>query len=83
MRVDPEHAAATQEAKRKFREAFATLPQREREVAVLLYVKNMTLAEIGEILGVSESRVCQIHGALKKTLRKQLDADSPLFQLVA
>ena len=61
--VDPLHAAAKEEAKDKFRAAFARLPQREREVAVLLYVKNMTLAEIGEILGVSESRVCQIHGA--------------------
>jgi RNA polymerase sigma factor for flagellar operon FliA len=83
VRGDPLVAAATEEAKTKFRAAFATLPQREREVAILLYVKNLTLAEIGEILGVSESRVCQIHGALKKKLRKQLDEDAPLFQLVA
>jgi RNA polymerase sigma factor for flagellar operon FliA len=82
-RVDPEQASAAEEAKRKFRAAFADLPQREREVAVLLYVKNLTLAEIGDILGVSESRVCQIHGQMKKTLRKQLSADEKLFQLVA
>ena len=30
---------------------------------MLLYVKNLTLREIGEVLGVSESRVCQIHGS--------------------
>ena len=83
IRLDPEHVSAAEEAKRKFRAAFAKLPQREREVAVLLYVKNLTLAEIGEILGVSESRVCQIHGQLKKTLRNVLDADAPLFQAVA
>lgn len=83
VRLDPVHAAATEEAKDKFRAAFGRLPQREREVAVMLYVKNLTLAEIGEVLGVSESRVCQIHGALKKTLRQQLDADAPLFQAVA
>ena len=83
VRVDPEHATATIEAKEKFREAFAQLPQREREIAVLLYVKNLTLAEIGEILGVSESRVCQIHGQMKKNLRKQLSADEALFKLVA
>jgi RNA polymerase sigma factor for flagellar operon FliA len=83
VRVDPEHATATIEAKEKFREAFARLPQREREIAVLLYVKNLTLAEIGEIMGVSESRVCQIHGQMKKTLRKALDGDAALFQLVA
>ena len=46
---------------------------------MLLYVKNLTLREIGEILGVSESRVCQIHGQLKKMLREQLDADALLF----
>jgi RNA polymerase sigma factor for flagellar operon FliA len=81
--VDPLHAATKEQAKDRFREAFARLPQREREVAVLLYVKNMTLAEIGEILGVSESRVCQIHGALKKTLRTALDEDAQLFHAVA
>jgi RNA polymerase sigma factor for flagellar operon FliA len=43
----------------------------------------MTLAEIGDILGVSESRVCQIHGAMKKTLRAALDADPALFKAVA
>ncbi len=34
-------------------------------------------------MGVSESRVCQIHGQMKKTLRKALDSDAALFQLVA
>src|SRR4029078_13288536 len=60
-RLDPEQAATAQAAKDKFRRAFELLPKREREVAVLLYVKNLTLREIGDILGVSESRVCQIH----------------------
>src|SRR5256885_13066262 len=83
VRVDPEHASATEEAKRKFRAAFANLPTREREVAVMLYVKNLTLAEIGDVLGVSESRVCQIHGQMKKTLRRALSDDETLFQLVA
>jgi len=83
VRVDPEHASATEEAKRKFRAAFSQLPEREREVAVMLYVKNLTLAEIGDVLGVSESRVCQIHGAMKKTLRRALSDDETLFQLVA
>jgi len=70
-------------AKERFREVFAELPQREREIAVLLYVKNLTLAEIGDILGVSESRVCQIHGQTKKKLRTSLADDAALFHLVA
>ena len=81
-RLDPEHATATEEAKSKFRSAFEKLPQREREVAVLLYVKNLTLREIGDILGVSESRVCQIHSQLKRTLKSQLAEDSFLFSAV-
>ena len=80
---DPMLAAAKDEAKTKFRAAFATLPQREREVAVLLYVKHLTLAEIGDILGVSESRVCQIHGQLKRRLRTALQNDEQLFALIA
>jgi len=83
VRLDPEHMAAQEELKDKFRRAFAELPRREREVAVLLYVKNLTLAEIGQILGVSESRVCQIHGELKRTLRRALSEEGELYQLVA
>ena len=82
-REDPLHAAAQSEAKDLFRAAFAKLPRREREVAVLLYVKNLTLREIGEVMGVSESRVCQIHTAMKKTLRQALQADEQLFAMVA
>ena len=81
-RLDPEHMAANAEAKNKFRRAFDTLPQREREVAVLLYVKNLTLREIGEVMGVSESRICQIHSQLKRTLKHQLASDSVLFSAV-
>ena len=71
------------EAKTRFRAAFELLPERERKVAVLLYVYNLTLREIGEILGVTESRVCQIHGQITKKLRKQLEADEQLFSEVA
>jgi RNA polymerase sigma factor for flagellar operon FliA len=81
-RLDPEHATTTEEAKDKFRAAFERLPKREREVAVLLYVKNLTLREIGDILGVSESRVCQIHSQLKRTLKQQLSQDALLFSVV-
>ena len=82
-RLDPVHSAATAEAKQRFRDAFADLSQREREIAVMLYVKNLTLVEIGQVLGVSESRICQIHGEMKKKLRKALDADAELLRLVA
>jgi RNA polymerase sigma factor FliA len=81
--TDPMHEAAKTQAKETFRRAFANLGRREREVAVLLYVKNLTLREIGEVLGVSESRVCQIHGELKKTLKRSLANDADLLREVA
>ena len=44
---------------------------------------NLTLREIGEILGVTESRVCQLHAQILKTLRARLAADEQLFTAVA
>ena len=80
--ADPERSAMRADAKSRFRRAFDSLPQRQREVAVLLYVKNLTLREIGEILGVSESRVCQLHTQLKRTLRTELADEASLFAAV-
>jgi RNA polymerase sigma factor for flagellar operon FliA len=80
---NPFRETAKNEAKAHFRKAFAALGRREREVAVLLYVKNLTLREIGEVLGVSESRVCQIHGELKRTLRGALEQHAELISHVA
>jgi RNA polymerase sigma factor FliA len=81
--ADPERAAVLEHAKERFRSAFETLPERERQVAVLLYVHNLTLREIGEALGVTESRVCQIHSALRRKLREKLASDDLLFSDVA
>jgi RNA polymerase sigma factor for flagellar operon FliA len=74
-----ERQAAREEARAEFRRAFERLSAREREVAVLLYVKNLTLREIGEVLDVSESRVSQIHSRPKRRIRERLTHDSALF----
>ncbi len=81
--TDPEGQASWDDAKQKFRRAFAQLSPREREVAVLLYVKNLTLREIGEVLGVSESRVSQIHAQLKGRIRDRVAKHEDLFSSVA
>jgi RNA polymerase sigma factor for flagellar operon FliA len=80
--TDPLLAAERREAKERFRGAFARLSPRERQVAVLLYVEGATLREIGARLGVSESRVSQIHTELRQRLRGHLAADAPLFSAV-
>jgi RNA polymerase sigma factor for flagellar operon FliA len=80
---DPELCAMLVGAKESFRAAFGRLPERDRKIAVLLYVHNLTLREVGEILGLTESRVCQLHGQLKRRLSEQLKVDEQLFRAVA
>lgn len=50
-------------------EAIASLPERERLVLSLYYEKDLNLKEIGRVLDVSESRICQIHGQAVMRLR--------------
>ena len=61
-------------------EAISELPERERLVVSLYYDEELNLREIGEVLGVTESRVCQIHGRamvrLRARMRDWLDGDS-------
>lgn len=53
-------------------EAIANLPDRERLVVSLYYEEELNLKEIGEVLGVSESRVCQIQGQAMLRLRSRM-----------
>ena len=49
-----------------------SLAPKEREVIVLYYYEQITMREIGEVLGLSESRVCQIHSRVLKRLRERM-----------
>ncbi|MES9844636.1 MAG: RNA polymerase sigma factor FliA [Candidatus Sedimenticola sp. PURPLELP] len=53
-------------------DAIAGLPERERLVIALYYDDELNLREIGQVLGVSESRVCQIHSQATLRLRSRL-----------
>lgn len=75
-RTDPEQMAARQETKEQFRRGFGQLSEREREIAILLYVKELTMREVGEVMDVSESRISQIHGRLKARVRELAQAES-------
>ena len=48
------------------------LPEKEKLVVVLYYYENLTLREIGQVLNVSESRICQIHTKVISRLRSHL-----------
>ena len=73
----PEDGPETALEEDQFREAIgaaiAALPERERLVLSLYYDQELNLREIGEILEVSESRVCQIHGQAVLRVRARLD----------
>lgn len=54
--------------------AIGDLPEREKTVMGLYYEEDLNLREIGEILGVSESRVCQLHSQAIARLRSRIAA---------
>jgi RNA polymerase sigma factor for flagellar operon FliA len=60
------------ETRRILAEAINRLTNREKTVMTLYYYEELTLAEIGGVLGVTESRVCQIHSNAAKQLREIL-----------
>jgi RNA polymerase sigma factor for flagellar operon FliA len=70
--IDPTYGVESQETRGLLAAAINSLSEREKIVVTLYYFEGLTLAEIGEILGVTESRVCQIHTKAVGGLRGQL-----------
>lgn len=66
----PEEAAQKRERQERLVQAILQLPDQQQKVLNLYYYEELTLKEIGVVLEVSESRVCQIHSAAMKQLRK-------------
>ena len=69
---DPETEYETEEMKILLAEQIAELPEREKVVLTLYYYESLTLAEIGSVLGVTESRVSQIHSKSLLDLRLRM-----------
>ena len=70
--ITPEGTIEEAEQRRLLSESIARMSEREKTVVVLYYFEGMTLAQIGEILGVTESRVCQLHTKAVLGLRAKL-----------
>ncbi len=69
---DPEQLMDQSELRDRIADAIAALPEREKLVVALYYYENLTLREIGEVLGVTESRVSQLHTKAVLRLRSKL-----------
>ena len=69
---DPVLAFESEETKFLLAKAINTLPEREKIVVTLYYYEGLTLAEIGQVLGVTESRICQMHTKAVLQLRGKL-----------
>jgi RNA polymerase sigma factor FliA len=70
--IGPMDTFEAKESKEALVKAISQMPDREKTVLTLYYYEGLTLSEIGEILGVTESRVCQIHTKALRQLRAKL-----------
>lgn len=70
--IGPVASYEVEETKQILASAINRLPDREKLVLTLYYYENLTLGEIGHVLGVTESRVCQIHTKAVIQLRSKL-----------
>ena len=71
-RGNPLDAVQQAQFKEKMAEKIKTLPEKERMVLALYYDEELNLKEVGEVLGVSESRICQIHASAMLRLQSKL-----------
>ena len=72
---DPAQLMDATELKDRVADAIARLPEREKLVVALYYYENLTLREIGEVLGVTESRISQLHTKAVLRLKSRLQGD--------
>lgn len=70
----PVQSYEIEEMRQILADAITRMPEREKIVLMLYYYEGMTLAEIGQVLGVTESRVCQIHTKAVIHLRSKIVA---------
>src|SRR5271166_369782 len=73
---DPAKALDVGDLKDRIADSIAKLPEREKLVIALYYYENLTLREIGEVLGVTESRVSQMHTKAVLRLRSRMQEES-------
>jgi RNA polymerase sigma factor FliA len=74
--ADPAKEMDLTDMKDRLADSIARLPEREKLVIALYYYENLTLREIGEVLGVTESRVSQLHTKAVLRLKSKFQGDA-------
>jgi RNA polymerase sigma factor for flagellar operon FliA len=75
---DPQDSVLTSERRARIRAVIASLPERERDVLALIHIRELPGAEVGRLLGVSESRISQILSGVRGKLRAEIERyDTP------
>ncbi|MBF0368373.1 MAG: FliA/WhiG family RNA polymerase sigma factor [Magnetococcales bacterium] len=69
---DPLEAIGLQELRQGLSEAISSLPEKERLVVTLYYFEELTMSEIGEVLGLTESRISQLHSKAALRMRARI-----------
>ena len=75
--ANPANIFEDQSLKRQLVDAISRLPEREKLMMALYYEQELNLREIGEVMGVTESRVCQLHSQAIARLRSQIVGELP------
>ncbi len=75
--ANPANIFEDRSLKKQLVDAISRLPEREKLMMALYYEQELNLREIGEVMGVTESRVCQLHSQAIARLRSQIVGELP------
>ena len=75
MESQPDQICAKEQLRQVLMTAMRTLPERYQKVVLLYYTNDMTMKEIGGLLGINESRVSQIHKTALEKMATVLQAN--------
>jgi RNA polymerase sigma factor FliA len=78
--ADPANILEDKNTRELLVKAIGALPEREKMMMALYYEQDLNLREIGEVMGVTESRVCQLHTQAVARLRSQLHYEIPVIK---
>jgi RNA polymerase sigma factor for flagellar operon FliA len=77
--LDPAAEAEREDAVRALTEALGELPERDRLIVTLYHYEELSLRDIGELLGLSRARICQIHHRALAHLRARMRETAPSY----